>query len=203
MRRIRKQLRRRAHLVRYADDFVILFEDRSDLEDVKVLLRARLAQFGLEISEKKTHTTDLTARENAGGERRRMTFLGFNIYRAVNRKRTGWKVVFQTEGKRFGRAKAAMKATLRRIMHWDLKGQAKRINAILSGHFNYYGLAGNIRRLQSFFWETVHQWRRTLSRRSQRGKVYWAKMREVLKEYPLMAPRIRVPYTALGTYVRL
>ena len=77
----------------------------------------------------------------------------------MNRKRTGWKVVFQTESKRFTKAKAAMKATLWKIMHWDLERQAERINSILSGHFNYYGLAGNIRRLQNFRWEVVRYWR--------------------------------------------
>jgi retron-type reverse transcriptase len=63
-RKIRKQLRGRAQLVRYADDFVILFSDRSGLETVKTLLRARLGQFGLVMAEEKTHTTDLTQRSN-------------------------------------------------------------------------------------------------------------------------------------------
>lgn len=203
-RKIMGQLRRKARLVRYADDFVVLFADQQDLEDFKVLLRTRLAQFNLEIAEAKTHTTDLTPRGNAGGgDRRRITFLGFNIYRAINRKRTGWKVVFQTEGKRFTRAKAAMKAVLRRIMHWDLEKQAERINAILSGHFNYYGLAGNFMRLQDFYWETMRHWRRCLSRRSQHGRQSWEKMKDVLKRYPLLTPRIRIPYGHLASYVRL
>lgn len=59
-KKIRKQLRGNARLVRYADDFVILFEKPDDVENVKLLLTARLAQFGLAISEAKTHTTDLT-----------------------------------------------------------------------------------------------------------------------------------------------
>jgi len=202
-KKIRKQLRRKAQLVRYADDLVVLFQNRQDLEDFKILLQARLTQFNLEIAEQKTHTTDLTPRPNGGGERRCITFLGFNIYRAINRKRTGWKVVFQTEGKRFSRAKAAMKATLWKIMHWDLERQAKRINAILSGHFNYYGLAGNNKRLQNFHWETMCYWRRCLSRRSQKGKMNWKKMREVCKRYPLRAPRISISYASLASYVRL
>lgn len=203
-KRIRKQLRHKAKLVRYADDFVVLFKDPHDLEDFKILLRARLAQFNLDIAEEKTHTTDLTPRPNGGGgERRRITFLGFNIYRAINRKRTGWKVVFQTEGKRFTRAKAAMKATLRRIRHWELEKQAERVNAILSGHFNYYGLAGNSHRLLHFRWETLRQWRRCLSRRSQNGLVNWEKMKEVYERYPLRSPRIRISYASMASYVRL
>lgn len=202
-KKIRKQFRHKAQLVRYADDFVILFEDLKELEDFKILLQARLAQFNLKIAEEKTHTTDLTPRANGGGERRRITFLGFIIYRTINRKRTGWKVVFQTEGKRFTRAKAAMKATLWRIMHWEVEKQAERINAILSGHFNYYGLAGNSTRLQNFYWGTVCYWRRCLSRRSQKGQINWEKMKEVFERYPLRVPRIRIPYASLASYVRL
>lgn len=202
-KKIRKQLRCKAKLVRYADDFVVLFKDRQDLEEFKILLRARLAQFNLDIAEEKTHTTDLTPRPNGGGERRRITFLGFNIYRAINRKRTGWKVVFQTEGKRFTRAKAAMKATLRKIMHWELEKQAERVNAILSGHFNYYGLAGNSRRLLNFYWETVRHWRRSLSRRSQKGQMNWEKMKEIFKRYLLRSPRIRIPYASMASYAGL
>lgn len=202
-KKICKQLRRKAKLVRYADDFVVLFQDQQDLLDFRVLLPVRLKQFNLEVAEEKTHATDLTPKVNRDGERRRITFLGFDIYRAINRQRTGFKVVFQTEGKRFTRAKAAMKATLHKIMHWELPKQAARINAILSGHFNYYGLAGNIKRLKSFHWEVIRYWRRCLSKRSQKGKMNWIKMREVLAQYSLRGPRIRIPYISLASYVRL
>lgn len=150
-KKIKKQLRGKAQLVRYADDFVILFREQQDIENVQTLLKARLAQFGLAMAEEKTHTTNLTPRSNRDGkDRRRITFLGFNILRTITRKKTGWKIVFQTEGKRYTRAKAAMKDKLSRMMHWELEKQAERINAILSGHYNYYGLAGNNARLHNF-----------------------------------------------------
>lgn len=202
-KKIRKQMRGQARLIRYADDFVILFERVEDLQEFEALLRSRLGQFGLEIADKKTHRTNLTPRKNQGGERRRLTFLGFNIYRAVNRKHNGYKVIFQTESKRFTRAKATLKETLKIIMHWELKDQVKRINATLTGHYNYYGMAGNMRRLQSFYWETVQHWRKCLSRRSQHGKVNWTQMRQILQTYRLKGPRIHIPYGALAMYVKL
>lgn len=203
-KKVKKQLRGKAQLVRYADDFIILFKDQKDMESMQSILKARLAQFGLAIAEEKTHMTDLTPRPNQGGKvRRRITFLGFNIFRALNRRKTGWKVVFQTEGKRYTRAKAAMRASLSRMMHWELERQAARINAILSGHYNYYGLAGNTDRLRNFFNETVLYWRCTLSRRSQRGRMNWVKMREVLAKYPLRNPRVKLTYQELAAYVRL
>jgi hypothetical protein len=44
-----------------------------------------------------------------------MTFLGFAIYRAQNRSGTGVKAVFETESKRLGRAKNAVKVKLKTI----------------------------------------------------------------------------------------
>ena len=62
-KKIKSQLQGRAHLVRYCDDFVILFKEQEDLEVVRCLLKTRLAQFGLVIAEEKTHVTDLTPQD--------------------------------------------------------------------------------------------------------------------------------------------
>lgn len=203
-RKIRKQLRGKARLVRYADDFIILFENQQDIEEVNALLKARLTQFNLSISEAKTHTTDLRPHPaGQGHDRRHMTFLGFSIFRAKNRNKTGYKIVFQTEGKRFTRSKTMMKEKLWKMMHWKVEVQAERINAILRGHYNYYGLAGNGKRIQNFGHETLRYWRWCLSRRSQKGSLNWEKMNAVLKEYPLTQPKIRIHYSELNSYAKL
>lgn len=203
-RRIKKQLRGRAQLMRYCDDFVILLTDPRDLPDVKVWLKARLGQFGLEVHEDKTHDTDLTPRSRGGsGARRRMTFLGFAIGREKIRSGRGYKTVFRTEAKRFGRAKARMKAALWERMHWKVEDQAKAVAALLRGHFNYYGLAGNSDRLAAFRYFTVRCWRRCLSRRSQRGRINWEKMRAILQVAELPPARLVIPYSTLAGYVRL
>jgi group II intron reverse transcriptase/maturase len=202
-RKIRKQLSGQAHLVRYADDFLILCKNKEDMENVKTLLIARLAQFGLSLAEEKTHMTDLTPRSNSGKDRRRISFLGFNILRVPNRNGTGTKTVFQTEGKRFTRAKAKIKEKMFRMMHADVEIQAKLINSMLIGHFNYYGIAGNLKHIQNFWDFTTRYWRRCLSRRSQNGTISWVKMEELLKKHPLIRPRIRIPYQVMNQYVRL
>ncbi|MBK7962020.1 MAG: hypothetical protein IPK04_12970 [Bdellovibrionales bacterium] len=84
-----------------------------DVTTMQTLLMARLAQFGLSISEKKTHQTYLGSRSHPKTqERRQMTFLGFTIYRAKNRSGTASKTVFVTNYTRYGRAKAAIKAKI-------------------------------------------------------------------------------------------
>lgn len=203
-KKIKRQLAGEAHLVRYCDDFVILFEKSQDVATVRTLLKARLAQFGLTMADEKTHETDLTPRARGGGvDRRRMTFLGFDIFRSKRRDGKGWKTTFQTEGKRFSRAKQRTKEQLHRMMHWDVGEQAKRINAILRGHFNYYGMAGNGRRITTFYFEVVRYWRKCLSKRSQAGAVNWASMRALLEQHPLQQPKIALTYRDLATYARL
>jgi len=202
-RKIKRGLRKHASLVRYADDFIILFQDSQDMETVKTLLTVRLAQFGLAVAEEKTHKTDLTPRENKGKDRRRMNFLGFIIFRALTRNGRGWKTVFQTDGKRFSRARAAMKEKLTRMMHWNVKQQGQMINSILNGHFQYYGLAGNSKRITTFWHLTLRQWRRCLSQRSQKGQVTWEEMTEMLREHKICNPKLHIGYADLKSYVRL
>ena len=132
-----------------------------------------------------------------------MTFLGFKIFRAKRRAGGGFKTVFQTDGKRLSRAKAAMKTKLQSIMHMKVEEQAARINSLLVGHFNYYGMAGNTRRLGAFREFTVRYWRKSLSRRSQNGGMTWAKMSKVFETCSLCPARIRIGYPMLTSYARL
>lgn len=202
-KKIKKQLKGASHLVRYADDFVILFANKNEAEEALNLIRTRLGQFGLRVAETKTHITNLTPRENHGGERRRMSFLGMNILLTRNRKKTGWKVTYQTEGSRFGRAKVRLKEKLKKIMHRTLEEQAEAINTLLAGHFNYYGLPGNSRKLTALRTIALRLWRRSLTRRSQRGATGWERIREILKQFPLRQPRLKITYGDLHAYAML
>lgn len=202
-KKMKKQYKRGAHLVRYADDFCVFFKTSEDLEDFKILLRARLSQFGLTMAEEKTHTTNLTPNSESRGARRKVSFLGFNIFLMKTRKGNSWKVTFKTEGKRFTRAKKALHTLLQKIMHWEIAQQARRINLVLVGHFNYYGMAGNLEGLRRFHHAAVQLWLRILGKRSQRGSKSWESFESILNEYPLVPCRLKIPYTVLDTYVRL
>ena len=62
--------------------------------------------------------------------------------------------------------------------------------AKLRGHYQYYGVSGNMRGLTCFYRFTlrlVHKW---LNRRSQRRTFYWLRFLAYLKHYPLPLPRI-------------
>lgn len=191
-RKIKPPFGGKAALVRYADDLCLFFEKSTDVDTMRSLLEARLEQFGLKLAEEKTHKTDLGAgTKTQNHERRQLTFLGFTIYRARSVGKTVIKTVFQTEGKRFSRAKAGMKERIQRMQHQPVEIQARAINQTLRGHFNYYGLAGNAQKLQSFWNFTWREWKRSLSQRSQKGRLSWEAFKALLKQHPLVPPRIR------------
>lgn len=203
-RKIKPQFRGQAALVRYADDFCVFFEHATEVDTMRTLLQARLGQFGLTLAEEKTHQTNLGARTNAEThQRRKLTFLGFTIYRTRSVGKTVVKTVFQTEGKRFSRAKAAMKQRLRRMMHQPVEQQARTIHQILHGHFNYYGIAGNAQKLHAFWNFTRKEWKHSLSKRSQKGRLTWEDLESLWTQHSMALPRLRLSYPQLAAYVRL
>ena len=203
-KKMKPKLGGQADLIRYADDFCLFFKTADDAENMIPLLKARLAHFGLSVADEKTHKTNLGVRNNTNTqERRKMTFLGFTIYRSKNRSQTASKTVFQTDGKRFNRARAAMKEKVHRMRHRPIAEQVKVINAILRGHFNYYGIAGNAKRLEKFWEMTRHEWKHSLSKRSQNGGLNWKRYLEILEEHPMAAPKLNISYSKLSAYVRL
>ncbi len=199
-KKIKKRLKYRAEMVRYADDFMILFRTEYEAKEVLNLLKARLAQFGLAINEEKTHLTDVTPRVRKGNERRAINFLGFSVFYAQNLARNGWKLIYQTDRRRMNRAVSNIRAKMRLWMHESVEQQIQRINRVLRGHFNYYGMAGNIRRLVKFRHVVVRHWRECLSKRSQNGHQTWSDVNELLKRYPLQRAQIRLSYPVLATY---
>jgi group II intron reverse transcriptase/maturase len=203
-KKLKPKFEGKAELIRYADDFCLFFKTADGPENMMPLLKARLAQFGLSVADDKTHKTNLGVRDNTTThERRQMRFLGFAIYRSKNRSRTASKTVFQTDGKRLSRARAALKEKIRRVRHCPIPKQAAAINAILRGHFNYYGIAGNARRLQRFRDLARDEWKHSLSRRSQNGRVNWEHFVDLLAKHPLVACKLKISYSQLSTYARL
>jgi len=112
-------------------------------------------------------------------------------------------VVFKTQGQRFSNAKLKLKEQLHAMMHWKVKDQTKRLNQILRGHYNYYGLPGNSRRLQTLRMFALRYWRLSLSRRSQNGKVTWEKYKVILEQHPIVQPKLHITYATITRFVLL
>ena len=202
-KKVKRRLQGRSYLVRYCDDFCIFFENPAEMKKAMPLLQARLSEFGLKLAEEKTHQTDLNPRGRRRKDRRAMEFLGFKIFRTRNRQGTGFKTIFQIERSRYTSSKLKLKEQFHRGMHWDLKSQARSINRILVGLYNYYGVSGNSERLQSLHHYCELTWKHVLSHRSNKAFVSWESMDKILKEYPIKRPRIRYGYSQLRSLAML
>lgn len=66
------------------------------------------------------------------------------------------------------------------------------MNQVLVGYFHYYGITDNIRMLQCFTHRMEKSLFSSLNRRSQRNSYTWKGFVDMLKEYPLVKPRIYV-----------
>ena len=185
-------------LVRYADDALAGFEHREDAERFLACLRDRLAQFGLELAAEKTRLIEFgrfAARERERrGDRKPETFdfLGFTHICAS--ARSGRFKLKRVTSKKKMRAKLkSVKAEMSRRRHLPIPIQGRWLASVLTGHYRYYAVPDNSHALRGFRERVVRHWRRALSRRSQKGRITWERIRHYAQLW-LPQPRILHPW---------
>jgi RNA-directed DNA polymerase len=135
-------------LVRYADDYVLLFERRADAVKMQAAMVERLAKFGLQLHEDKTRLIEFgrfaEANRRRRGERRPDTFdfLGFTHYCGKSRKGR-FRLVQKTQRKRMMRRLKELRQELRCRMHLPVRDQQKWLGSVLTGHYGYFGIPDN------------------------------------------------------------
>jgi RNA-directed DNA polymerase len=191
---VRPRLAGRSTLARFADDFVMAFEDVDDAQRVLAVLGKRLARYGLTLHPDKTRFVDFRATRPEGGQHpdthgTTFDFLGFTHVWVTSRK--GRRVVRQVTAKsRYARALAAVTDWCRRNRHWAIPEQQAHLTAMMRGHYAYYGISGNSRRLQQYARQLVRIWKKWLSRRDSKGTFRWSQMIVLLRRHPLPAARV-------------
>ncbi len=194
---VRRRLRGRAHLIRYADDFVILFSHEDDARRVMEVLSKRFGKYGLTLHPDKTRLVPFRrpTRQSPGGKDdqkdRPGTFdlLGFTHYWGRTR-RGGWAVMRKTAAKRLSRAVRSIAEWCRAHRHWPIGEQHVKLSQKVRGHYAYYGITGNMRMLRGFLMAVHRAWRRWLDRRNSRCEMIWARFNRLLQRYALPPPRI-------------
>ena len=190
---VQPRLRATGTLIRYCDDFVMLFAGREDAERVHAVLGKRLAKFGLELHPSKTQLIDFRPpAERVGVETTlptTFTFLGF--LHAWGKSRKGKATMWQRTAKdRLARTLQAINRQCRLMRPWPLADQHRRLCRMLRGHFAYFGISGNSKRLAAVLHQARRLWRKWLSRRSWRSYLTWAQFSRLATAYPLPSPRI-------------
>jgi RNA-directed DNA polymerase len=192
-REVLPRLQGKAHLVRYADDFVIAFEREDDAKRVMGVLGQRFERYGLTLHPGKTRLVpfERPPKDSRGKGPGTFDFLGFTV--AWQKGRRGWwRPSFTTRKASLSRASVALADWCRRHRHLPVKQQHAALTRKLIGHFNYFGVNGNIERLSALAFRLRRSWFKWLNRRSQRAKKTWAQFNDLLRDFPLPAPSIRV-----------
>ena len=200
---VRPRLKGRCTLVRFADDAVMAFEHMLDAQRVLGVLGKRLARYGLTLHPDKTRFVDFRNTESTGtthpeADGTTFTFLGFT--HIWGKSRAGNNVVRQVTAKnRYARALAAVTAWCRINRHQSISDQHAYLTAMMRGHYAYYGITGNSRRLSWYARQVARIWEKWLSRRDRGSRCYWRQFTALLK---LPAPRIVHRYTTVSEALR-
>ncbi len=186
-----------ARLIRYADDFVVCFQNETDAKRFRQELEQRLQQFGLEVAPEKTHCIEFGpyARRKAkarGVKAKTFDFLGFTHYCGKTRKGNRFRMKRKTISKR-------LTAKLRAYKDWLKKNRTLTTPEILHktvqklrGHYGYYGVTDNIHGINAYCHAVkgiLYKW---LNRRGKKGCYSWEKFAKLLARYPLPSPRVQV-----------
>ncbi len=192
---VKPRLRGRAVLVRYADDFVIVFADEHDARRVAEVLAKRLSRFGLRLHPEKTRLVPFRRPSwGSGGSRAErpgsFTFLGFTHFWGTGRKQGSWVLKRRTAASRFTRSMSRVRNWCRRWRHQPVAWQRRQLSRRLRGHDAYYGITGNFRAVSNFHWQVTREWRKWLDRRSQKRSMPWGRFHRLLDVHPLPRPKI-------------
>ena len=193
-REVKPRLKGRAHLIRYADDFVIGFAEEADARRVMRVLPKRFGRHGLDLHPEKTRLIPFrqpSARRGGerGGGPGSFDFLGFTHIWARS-QRGNWVVRQRTAAGRLRRAVRSIAQWCRSNRHLPITEQQQILGQKVRGHFAYYGITGNSTALSRFRTAVECCWRKWLSRRNRQRDQTWDAFNRLLGRYPLPAVRV-------------
>ena len=176
------------YMVRYADDFVCLFQYENEARKFYQLLIERLKKFGLEIAEDKSRILPFGRYK---GTKESFDFLGFTHYNAESH----WGkycVLHRTSKKKLKMKREAAKKWIWEHMHESIADTIEALNIKLTGYYRYYGIYGNYVGLIKYFVYVRQELWKSKRHRDQSCWLTWRKYREILKIHPLETPKIYV-----------
>lgn len=183
---VKPKLKGEAYLIRYADDFVIMFQYENEAKEVYERLVKRLAKFELEVEENKTRIIPFGRYK---GTKDTFDFLGFMHYNGITR--TGKYIVGHkiTKKKRKSKQQQMTKYIKENRNKMNLKDLITKVNIRLIGIYSYYGINNMIGELYKIYWHTLYALRSSVFRRSQRN-IKRRTFYEIFKRLPIIKPKI-------------
>jgi len=194
---IKRKAQGYSRLIRYADDYVVCFENSHDAKGFMQAMIPRLKKFHLEIAPEKTKLFEFgkfaqLKAKSKGTKAATFNFLGFTHYCSRSRNGRGFRMKRKTISKRLTAKVKGYKEWLKSSRTLPTADIMIITRAKLLGHYAYYGVTDNTRSINTFNYlitQTLFKW---LNRRGKRGCMTWEKFDKLLKLFPLPKPRIMV-----------
>ncbi|WJG09433.1 group II intron reverse transcriptase/maturase [Aliiglaciecola sp. LCG003] len=186
-KKVKPQMRGRAMLIRYADDFVCAFQYANDAERFYRVLPKRLKKFKLDTAPEKTSLIRFSRFHPS--RKRQFVFLGFAFYWGVDvkgkprlRRRTASKKqqTSLSEFYHFIKAKRSQKLAI-----W-----LPQLKRKLTGFRNYFGLPDNSRSVSKLYNYVLHSLYKWLNRRSGRRSYNWRDFKKMLEYFQIQKLRV-------------
>lgn len=186
-------------IVRYADDSVLGFQSKNDVDRFLEDLKARFAKFGLTLNEDKTRVLQFDRFAAQARARRGLSkpetfdFLGFTHVCGRSGSNGWFQLKRLTSAKRMRSTLKAIRRALLRRMHEPIPAVGRWLRRVVQGDLDYHAVPGNVDRLDAFRMDVSRAWLHAPRRRGQRGRMPWTKFGRLLERY---LPRVRLlhPY---------
>jgi group II intron reverse transcriptase/maturase len=196
-REVKPRLRGRAELIRYADDFVMVFETEEDARKVAEVLTKRFEKYGLRLHPEKTklvrfHKPEDREPPKGGNGTTSFDLLGFTHFWGKSLKGS-WVVKRSTAKDRFSRTLQRISEWCRANRHMPIQEQHAALTRKLRGHDAYFGITGNARALSTLRQHVRRIWHKWLARRAWKSAWTWTRMTALLSQFPL--PKARVVHS--------
>jgi len=190
---IQPLLKGESFLLRFADDFLLGFTNREDAMRVMEALPRRLGKYGLTLHAEKTKLIEME--EDKEQQSSTFDFLGFTHYMSKSRK---GKAILKrkTSSKKLSGSLKRLNEWIKVSRHVQIKELIARLNQKLRGHYGYYGITFNSRKLRSYYEQTKRKLYKWLNRRGGKHQVWnWEKITKLTEEWiPLLKPKIYHSY---------
>lgn len=174
----------RGQMIRYADDVTFVFRDMKTAQAFQADLIQRMQEGGLTINLDKSKIVPFDDKAPQGN----VNLLGFTFYWGRNRQRKRMLKV-KTASKSLSRSMKAFTDWIKRYRNrWPLKRLWRMAALKLRGHYNYFAVSSNQRRVSHFYYVCINSLFKWLNRRSQKRSFTWEKFKRRLFFNPLPRP---------------
>ena len=184
----KKSFKGKMYLIRYADDFVVMFQYEDEARKFYNLLIERMHKFKLELAEDKTRILPFGRFK---GTKEEFNFLGFTFSngKTLNGK---YRPNIKTNKKKLKQKFEVAKKWLHDKMHEPILEVGISIRKKIIGHYAYYGINGNYSSLLKYYKYLKYTWYYTLRKRGQKNKIKYLDYLRIWNYLDIPTPRIYV-----------